>query len=155
MVMRTPVLEQVQPGLKDIEQMVDGIVKKRTEQLMKKCDQSISKSDQSGKKIDDIMRRLGSIDCDKITLQNPLNTENENARLHHISKFPQRPKGHVIREQDERVDRQDQTLRNIVPANPDLMYNLRESTEADNSTIQAHQTVDTTRLGNPVDPSLA
>ena len=52
MVMQTPGQEHTQPGLKDIEEMIDSVLKKRVDQLIRKCDQSVSKADQGNKRMD-------------------------------------------------------------------------------------------------------
>ena len=60
MVMQTPQQESSPtiPSYKDIEQIVETAMKKRTGQLEKKYDQSFSKQDQGIKKMDDLIKRL-------------------------------------------------------------------------------------------------
>ena len=62
MVMQTPGQEHTQPGLKDIEEMMDSVLKKRVDQLIRKCDQTVSKADQGNKKMDEVIKQLGSIE---------------------------------------------------------------------------------------------
>ena len=59
MIMQTPHEEQinVRPALKDIEESLETVLKKRCDNLDKKYDKSISKSDQGIKKIDDVIKR--------------------------------------------------------------------------------------------------
>ena len=64
MVMQTPHEEttNTQPALKDIEETMDIVLKKRNDQLDKKYDKAISKSEQGNKKMDDVIKRLESLE---------------------------------------------------------------------------------------------
>ena len=78
MVMQTPSIEQnTNSDTKYIENIIDSMLKKRVDPLVKKCDQSVTKTEQGNKKIEEILKRLKSFE----------HNETKTAR------FPQRPEG--------------------------------------------------------------
>ena len=64
MIMQTPhqLPKNPQPALKDIEDIMDAVMKKRAEHIDKKYDKSISKTDQGLKKIDGMIKNMESIE---------------------------------------------------------------------------------------------
>ena len=80
MVMQTPAQEVLRPGLKDIEETMESLLKKRADQIVRKCDQSVSKADQSNKKMDDVIKKLEAID----------------RKERKTVKFAQRPEGSLL-----------------------------------------------------------
>ena len=76
--MQTPeaVAVTTQPALKDIEETVNVVMKKRDEHLNKKHEKVMNKTDQGQKKIDDVIRRLDAIER-KIVIAAPIPVNNQ------------------------------------------------------------------------------
>lgn len=127
MMMQTPAQDTIQPGLKDIEEVVDSLMKKQLDVLVKKCDQAVSKSEQGSKKIDEVIKVLNSHESTNV----------QDAR------FPQRPEGSAanswgasnVTVPPANIAPPIQPARNLIGRVPKPI-------------------ADTTRLWNPVNPSM-